>query len=309
MKTNKLLFFIFLTALLCVAGPALAGLGISPSDWIEPNGMMGQKIEKVFTLSRSDASEDLNFTSQITGDLASWIKIENGNSFFIPKGQQQYPVNVTLNIPQNAAKKEYKGEIRLNSSSKADETQVGSIGVLLSALIRIDLTVTDKPYLSYQILQVTIPEQEAGNYVNVVLKVLNEGNVSAKPTKVTADIFDKYNTTKIGSQVITDFSNVAGVAPFSKGDVKFQIPIQLTPEQYWANISIYQDEKVLKTEDLTFSIAKAGSLKPAATNAGNMGLLAIIGAILAVVAAVCIIIGVVMLIKKGKKNNLNIQQK
>jgi len=291
MKTNKLLFLASLLALLCFARPVFADLGISPSDWTEPNGLAGQQIEKTFVLSRSDAGEDLYFTSQISGDINNWITVKNGNSFTMPKGQQQFPVNVVLNIPKEAEKKEYRGEIRLNSTSKT--AQSGQIGVLLGALIRIDLTVSDKPFLSYSVQQIEIPEQETGDSVNVVLKILNEGNVLAKPTKVTIDIFDKYNSTKIKSFDITDFSNVAGVGSFSQGDLTFQLPIQLSPEQYWANISVYQDDKLLKTDDLTFNIAAVGTLKKAtiATKilSGN-NLLIIAGIILAVLVIVAIII-------------------
>ncbi len=307
MKTHKLLFFIFLTVLLCFAGHASAGLGISPSDWIEPNGLVGQQIEKTFTLSRADASEDLYFTSKITGELTDWIKIENGNSFVMPKGRQQLPVNIILSIPQSAEKKEYKGEIRLNSSSKTEQT--GQVGVLLSALIRIDLTVSDKPFLSYDVLQIEIPKQETGNSVSVILKIWNKGNVSAKPTKLTADIFDKFNTTKIDSFTLTDFSAVAGVGSFSEGQIELQLPIQLPPEQYWANVSVYQDEKVLKSSDITFNIVEAGALKHEAAAAKKNNYLLIIGGILlAVVIIAGIVVGIWLFIKK-RKNHLTISKK
>ncbi|MDP3882567.1 MAG: hypothetical protein Q8Q48_00740 [Candidatus Staskawiczbacteria bacterium] len=300
MKYSYSLFLLFSIILLCFASPAFAGLGISPSDWVEKNGLLGQQIEKTFTISRSDDEEDLYFTSEITGELTDWIRIENGNSFVMPKGQQQLPVNIILNIPETAEKKEYKGEIRLKSSSKA--AQSGQVGVLLSALIRIDLTVSDKPFLSYDVLQIEIPTQETGNAVNVILKIWNKGNVLAKPTKLTADIFDKFNTTKIDSFTLTDFSAVTGVIPFSEGEIKLQIPIQLKPEQYWANISVYQDEKVLKSDDVTFDIVEAGMLKkesPASKIFNNNYLLIGIGILLAVVIIVGVVIGIWLFKRRG----------
>jgi hypothetical protein len=295
MKNNKILFFALLAGLLCFAKPVFADLGISPSDWIEANGLAGQQIGKTFTLSRSDTGEDLNFTTQMTGDITSWITLENGNSFTMQAGQQQYPVRVDLNIPQNAEKKEYKEEIRLNSSSKVAQT--GQVGVLLSALIRIDLTVSDKPFLNYSIQQIEIPEQETGNNVSVVLKVWNQGNVVAKPTKVTADIFDKFNSTKINSFTITDLSAINGIAPFTQGNMNLQLPIQLAPDQYWANISVYQDEKLLKQDDLIFNIVKAGALKKAITlnkiiknNYLLIGAGAVLLVVIVIVAVICILL-------------------
>jgi len=303
METRKLLFFIFLTALMCSAGSVFAGLGISPSDWVEKNGLVGQQIEKTFTLSRSDTAEDLYFTSKITGDLTDWIKIKNGDSFVIKQGQQQFPVNIILSIPQNAEKKGYKGEIRLNSGSKTEQT--GQVGVLLSALIRIDLTVSDEPFLSYDVLQIEVPKQEEGEFVNVILKIWNKGNIEAKPTKLIIDILDKFNTTKIDSQIITDFSAITGVSSFSEGQIEVPIPIQLQPEQYWASISVYQDEKILKSDVVTFDIVEAGSLKP--INAVGEALknntyLLIAGIVLSVILIFVIIIFVVRLFKKRKKD-------
>jgi hypothetical protein len=310
MMNKKILFFIFLAGMLCFSfsKSAFAGLGIIPSDWIEPNGMQGQQIEKTFTLVRKDASEDLYFASKITGDLTNWIKIENGNNFVMPKGQQQFPVKITLNIPQNAEKKQYKGEIRLNSETNTEKASTGSVGVLLSSLVRIDLTISDKPFIDYDILRINVPKQEEGNFVNVVLKINNKGNVEAKPTKITTDIFDKFNSAQITSQTITDFSAIKGVPPFSQGEIKLQIPAQLTPEQYWANISVYQDDKILKTDSITFEIVKKGTLKKenAASQYFKNNYILILGIILAIALIAGIAIGIWLFIKhKNNKKQIN----
>jgi hypothetical protein len=246
----------------------------------------------------------------MSGDITNWIKIENGNNFTMPAGSQQYPVKVDLNIPKTAEKKEYKEDIELDSS--ATTAQTGKVGVQLSALIRIDLTVTDKPFLSYTIQQIEIPKQEAGNFVNVVLQILNEGNVEAIPTKVTADIFDKYNTTKLNSFTITDFSKIKGVGSFSQGDINIPLPIQLQPDEYWANISVYQDDKVLKQTDLTFDIVKAGTLKKGSAIGGvfaNKNYLLIGGVILLVIIIVIAIIIIILALKRKKKKQKPEQKK
>lgn len=305
MKTTKLLF-VFLIFLLCFAGYPLGqisalSLGISPSDWIEPNGLQGQTIVKTFTLSRDDASLDLYFTSQMSGDMTDWIKIENGNNFMMPKGSQQFPIKIDLNIPKTAEKKEYKEQIELDSSTKTAKT--GQVGVVLGSLIRIDLTVTDKPFLSYTIEQIEIPQQETGNFVNVVLKILNSGNVEAKPTKATIDVFDKFNTTKLNSFTITDFTQIKGVGSFSHGDINLQLPIKLSPDEYWANISVYQDDKVLATNDLSFDIVKAGTLKkenPVVSIFANKNYLLIGGVVLLVIIIVVVII-IFIFRRKNKK--------
>ena len=305
-KINKILFLSF-AALLLFARPVFADLGISPGDWTEPNAMPGQQIEKTFYLTRNDASADLNFTSQIAGDISQWVTIQNGNSFTIPAGEQQYPVKVTINVPQNAAKKEYKTTIRLNSSSPSKGA--GQVGVSLGALINIDLTVTDKQVSNYTVQQIQIPEQQSGDYLNVILNISNQGNVEAKPTEATIDVFDKYNSTKIGSQTITDFSNVTGVAPFTVGTVSLQFPLKLPANQYWGNVNVYQSGNVLKSDHLVFQIVV--SAPPAVQKQYSSSDILPLIILIAVLAVFAVIILIFFLSKMGKKpslQNQNIQE-
>jgi len=300
MNIKKKILFLFPTLLLFAffATPVLADLGLSPSDWAEPSAMPGQEIKKVFFLSRSDASEDLNFTTKINGEIANWLTIENGSTFKIPKGEQQYPVSITLKVPKDAAVKQYKGEIRLSSSSGAP--QGGQIGVVLGALIRIDLTVSNKPFINYNIFQIEAPVQESGENVEIVLNINNEGNVEAKPTKVEINIFNKFYSAKLTSQTIEDFSKIKGVPAFSQGKISLNIPFHLEPEQYWADIVVYQDDKVLKTDHLTFEVVKAGTLKKNIL-VGLQGVSSwILWAGVALLVVVIIVIVIVIVAKKRK---------
>ena len=245
--------------MLLIAGSCQAGLGISPSQWIEKHALKGSHIEKTFTLSRSDPIEDLYFKATMEGEIKDWIKIDKGLEFVMPKGEQQFPIRVSIDVPQDAEYRGYQGGVRLKSESKAEATE--GIGVVLSALIQIDLTVSEEEFLDYEILQIAIPKQEEGKPLKVVLKIWNRGNVEAKPTKLTADFWDKYKWEQLESKEITDFSKIEAIASFSEGEIKLELPIKFEPEQYWANIKVYQDEELLKVADIFFEIVKARSLE------------------------------------------------
>lgn len=260
MRLKTATILVIVLAIFALGNIAQAGLGISPSDWIEKNALRGSRIEKTFTLSRSNPDEDLYFKAAIEGEIKDWIKIEKGLDFVMPKGEQQFPVKVIIDVPQDAEYRNYQAEIRLKSESKSKETSGMGSSVLLNALIRINLIVSQKQVLDYEILQITIPKQEEGNPINVLLKIWNRGNVEAKPTRLTIDFFDKYNQAKIDSKDLTDFSNIKAVAAFSEGEIKLEIPLQLGIEQYWAKVKVYQDEKVLKSEEITFDVVEKGSL-------------------------------------------------
>jgi hypothetical protein len=292
-KSGKILF-LSLIGLIFFAGSVSADLGISPSDWTELNAMPGQNIEKTFYLSRSDTSDSLDFSAKISGDIIDWIKIKNSNNFTMPQGQQQYAVDVVLNIPKNAEKKNYKSEIRLSSSSNAPQS--GQIGVQLGALIRINLTVSDKQVLDYVVQQVEIPIQETGKYVDVVLDITNKGNVEAKPTKVAVDFFDKYYAKKLSSETVSDFSKIKGVAHFSQGKITVPVPAQLEPGQYWADVNVFQGENNIKSDHLTFEIVEAGTLKKINNN------IFVTIAIIAVSLLIIIAVIVFIIIWKKRKN-------
>jgi len=69
---------ILVTVLLILSwiGSCQAGLGISPSQWIEKHALRGSHIEKIFTLSRAEPKEDLYFKAEIEGEIKDWIKID-----------------------------------------------------------------------------------------------------------------------------------------------------------------------------------------------------------------------------------------
>jgi len=259
--------------ILLIAGSCQAGLGISPSQWIEKHALRGSHIEKIFTLSRAEPKEDLYFKAEIEGEIKDWIKIDpvresdkiyfsngvdKGLEFTMPKGEQQFPIKVSIDVPKDVEYRGYQGSIRLKSEPKAPDT---GIGVVLHALIQIELTVSEEEFLDYEILQIAIPKQEEGESLSVVLKIWNRGNVEARPTKLTADFWDKYKREQLESKEITDFSEVKAITPFSEGEIKLEIPIKFEPEQYWANIKVYQDEEILKAADIFFEIVKIGSLE------------------------------------------------
>ena len=120
MRLNKISkIWLVVVLILLFAGTVQAGLGISPSQWVEKHALRGSHIEKVFTLSRAEPEEDLYFKATIEGEIKDWIKIDKGLEFVMPKGKQQFPIKVTISIPQDADYRNYQGSIRLRSELPA----------------------------------------------------------------------------------------------------------------------------------------------------------------------------------------------
>ena len=248
-------FLVFLS----IPGVVFAGLGISPSQMITPNLSKGSHMEKTFVLSRSDPTEDLYFKVTTEGATKDWITLDKGTEFTMPKGQQRFPILVIVNIPKDAANGEYKGGIRLESSSKSpDKTGGSEASTALAALIQTDFTITGKQVLEYEISSIRIQTIEEGSPLEVSLTIINTGNVEARPTKVHVEVFDKLNKKLLESQDITEMGSVE---PFETGDIAFTVPTKLGINQYWTRISAYRDEALLKEESLVFEIVEVGSLQ------------------------------------------------
>ena len=126
--------------------------------------------------------------------------------------------------------------------------------------MQINLTVSKEKVLDYEILQIAIPKQEEGKFLNIVLKIWNKGNVEAKPTRLTMDFWNKFRDEKLETKEIIDFSKIKAVDAFSEGEIRIEVPIEFELDQYWAAVKVYQDEKILKSEDIFFEIVEKGTL-------------------------------------------------
>lgn len=260
MKIGKIISILFIAVFFLLGvNTAFAGLGISPSQMIVPNLSKGAHVEQTFILSRSDPKENFYFTVTMEGATKDWTTLDKGAKFTMPAGEQRFPVTVIVNIPKDAANGNYKGGIRLVSSSKSPNGISGSgASTVLAALIQTDFTITGEQVLKYDISSIGIQNIEEGSPLEVSVTVINAGNVMARPTKVQVEVYDKFNKEKLESTNVTEMGSVEA---FATGDIVIPVPTKLGMDQYWARISAYKDESLLKAENLVFEIVPVGSLQ------------------------------------------------
>lgn len=258
MKIQRILqtLFTFMIFFL-VPGRVFAGLGISPSKFVNHNLSSGSRISQTFVLSRSDPISDLYFTVVKEGSTQAWVTLDKGTTFIMPVGQQRYPITVSIDVPTDVKSGRYSGGIRLISTSKSGITISNGASTALSALIQVDLIVTENQVVDYEISSIKIQNIEAGSPLDITLTLNNIGNMAASPTRVHATIYDKYYKELLQSQ---DVAGVGSVAPFMNGDIALTVPTSLGVGQYWADITAFKDENTFKEQSLVFEILKKGSL-------------------------------------------------
>ena len=105
-----------------LAGAAIVGLmpsltqaafGISPPFLNADHLVKGAKYIQTIYLVQDQPNEDLNINAKL--DLKeparSWVTVDKGFNFVIPKGVRQFPVQVAINVPKDAGLGVYSGNL------------------------------------------------------------------------------------------------------------------------------------------------------------------------------------------------------
>ncbi len=250
-KTKIILFLFAVTILFSFQKDfALAGFGISPPSVTNSNLVPGSFYEQDVYLVQSNPDVDLNATVTVdAGEINSWIKIENGNSFVIPKGKQQFPMKVDVSVPTDAKFGEYKGTISINTSPVG--VQKDGVSIVLGANIKIDLSVTSLKVSDFSIQNFQILSASKGSPVKLVIKVKNDGNVENGPTKASLTFFDQYHSKQLGQQEVLITEKAKS---FETKDITVEFPNDLDVGSYWADVKIYSDDKTIVDSKVVFDV-------------------------------------------------------
>lgn len=268
-KKLFLTIFIFLFIFGYFKG-AQAGFGISP-PYVKTDKPIfaGSHYEQRITLLRSSADDDLEAKITIDApEIESWISLDKGDVFDLPKGKYQVPMIVKVDIPKDAEIGKYKGHINIRISPKSSDRKAG-VAIALGARVDIELEVTDETFVDFIVKKVDIPDFEEFTKpwswpifsfffykLNVDIKLENTGNVMIAPTKVHVDVYDLSEKKLMGSY---DDKSIAAVDPFKQGDTKASFRTKLPAGQYWGKIKIYKDKDIVRKDKVIFTVRKAGS--------------------------------------------------
>ena len=268
---RKKLLVIILTLLIGFgwASTAFAGFGISP-PYVKNNHIIpGSSYSQEINLLRSSAEEDLQANIEIDApEIASWITIDKGNKFLLPKGQLRVPMNVIVNVPRGADVGGYQGHINI----KVSPVNSGDAGVsvALGARVDVDLTITNETLSDFLIRIVTVPDIAQLEWpwnkwplkwffyrVKAVINIENTGNVKIAPSKVHLDVYDLTEKNLLES---TSDARLSKIAPFSTKEITASFPTNLPVGQYWSRVKVYKGDEVINSYKLAFTVKPAGSM-------------------------------------------------
>ena len=252
---TKLIFLFLLLILINVVNAETIGVGISPPRIYADNLLRGSHFEKEISLSKTVTNEDFIVAIDVDGQLSDWITVDKGSTFTFPKEIQAIPLVFSIDVPHNAAYGYYETKINVRIKPKQI---IGGINTEIVLPIDVNITVADKEVVDYAIKYVRIPEVSQRSPIEIFLTVENKGNVKVKPSKVAVEITDKFRTSSLQT---TDHKNLDYVEPFTKQEIKIKVSNRLLPEQYWANILVYDDEVLIKEDSVIFDIIEVAQSK------------------------------------------------
>jgi uncharacterized membrane protein len=260
-KRGLILIIAFALLFLFNANNVFAGFGISPPYVINDKLTQGSYYEQKIILSRGNPEEDLK--TEITIDvpeIENWISIEPGKEFILPKGEQQVPMIIKVDVPNNAEYKNYQGIIRVKTSSLNEPTD-GKVSVALGARIDVDLTVGKEVYIDFKVRAIKILSVEDKPWplswfrkIHALIKIENLGNIEGSPTKVHLDIYDINNDKILESK---EDKSLKKIKPFETKEISAKFPTKLTAGQYWSRIKIFNGDEIKREEKIIISVNKA----------------------------------------------------
>lgn len=263
-KTLKILVIILFLTLAWV-NTAQAGFGISPAQIQASNLAPGTHYEKNFNLSRGQPTEDwvanISFEFPDTPEVVKWISVEPKGEIPLPKGEQRVPLVVKIDVPKDAAYRDYNGFMRIGVGPVV-EKQTGGVAISLGARIDISLNVTRVQIIDFKVRNPTIPSAEEGFHwwkinlpgkINLKIDVENTGNVKAAPYKVEIDVYDSY----LWRSILYHGENesLKKLEPFEKKEITVGFWQKLKPGHYWSIVKVFKnDEEILIEEKLPVTI-------------------------------------------------------
>ncbi|MBI4094425.1 MAG: hypothetical protein HY436_01315 [Candidatus Liptonbacteria bacterium] len=249
---------------------AEAAFGVSPPFVHADRLVRGSRFSKTIYLVQDQPNEDISIHAELSipESVRSWISLEPGYDFTIPRGVRQFPVTVTVAVPQNIALGSYDGAMTFETRP----TEKGQVTIALGVQVAVNIRVGTGIFRDYTISLVKPLDIEEGWNPRAYVKFENRGNVSEVLNGATFELLDQFGSVRLAfAQKDQGFPEIA---PFESREFTIEFPINfnLAVGQYWGAIGLIKDEKVVANQRAVFRVLKRGALSsPFAVIASAIG--------------------------------------
>lgn len=241
--------------------PALsyAGFGVSPPLIQEDKLVPGITLERIIYLVQGTPEKDLQVKLEVDSSVKDWVSFPQGNPVTIPKGVQQYPLAVTIAVPEDAKLGKYKGVLRVTTVPvKADEA--GEVAIAIGGIVNMDLEVGNNIIYDLQVRLIKILNVKEGGGPEAAVTVVNNGNTPVAPDTATFELFNKFGDIRLAYAESEDFEPVPAFHEKIE-TVRFPMEVYLAPGEYWGHVKIYKDRELIKELRTVFNVTEKAFLE------------------------------------------------
>ncbi|MEK7193511.1 MAG: hypothetical protein AAB652_01860 [Patescibacteria group bacterium] len=236
-----------------------AAFGISPPFLNESHLVPGAHYSQTVYLVQDQPDNDVKIQTnlEVNERIRNWFVVNGGKEVIIPKGVRQFPLTIEIDVPKDAALGVYHGNLRFTAGPT---TEGGQVAIALGVQIAINVTVGNDIYRNFNVALVKFLDIEEGWAPRAYVKFVNDGNVPEAFDAATFELFDNFGAVRLA--YVPKSKDFPETPPFATKEyvVEFPINFHLGLGQYWASVSFYQEEKVIKSERAIFNVLKEGTL-------------------------------------------------
>lgn len=229
------------------ANIVFAGFGVSPSGVRNHHLLPGSHFEQTIHFVQGKPDRDLWATIEVDPakefpELKEWISFDRGFGFTIPAGNQQFPVKVIVDVPQDAEFKNYRGKLWVKTGAKKVEGEGGTVAISVGAIVQLDLTVSLEEIYGFAPRGGTIKDAEQSRPIKVGVKLENVGNIDDKPSKIRLEVRDVYSKELLRTSEETKLEIIKAFATKTL-TVKFSNKLDLGT--YFGTVTTFKDEHII----------------------------------------------------------------
>jgi len=213
-------------------------------------------VQTVYILAQDqslNADLPVQTTLNIPEPARSWISIDKGFNFVIPKGTQQFPIEITVQVPKDASLGIYQGNLSITTAPSA----TGQVTIALGANIAINLSVGNDIYEKYSVPLITFPDIKEGEDPQVYVKFQNDGNVPESFDSATYELLDQYGGTRLAYTQKNGGFPVTKPFSMNAYTIEFPLDFYLGIGQYWGVVTFYKSGQVVASQKTIFNVLKA----------------------------------------------------
>jgi hypothetical protein len=235
-----------------------AAFGVSPPFVNADKLVKGAVFQQTIYLVRDIADVDLPIqaTLDIPEKVRPWINLDNGLDFIIPKDVRQFPVKISIKVPQETDLAAYQGKLVFTGKP----SQSGQVTIALGAQVSLNIVVGNDVYRKLDIRVLKNTDIEEGWNPQLYVKADNQGNVPESFTGATMEVLDQYGAVRLA--FMQSPKNMAEIPPFTVSEqvIEFPTDFHLGLGQYWGVANLYQNDKLIASQKSVFNVLKKGSL-------------------------------------------------